>query len=365
MIARNAEFDRHHTLHAVKNGYVDLKSGELHPPDPTMMFSRSSPHPYIADVDLAEACPHFLEFLGGVIVDEDGNYDRDLARYIHRLLGYSMTGLTVEQIFVSWLGAARNGKSTLANAVRYALGEIDQGGTVATARFDTFQQRRGRQSIPEDEARLSKARIVFASEPDRGAHLNEAMLKNLSGGKSVTARYLYERSFSFVPHFQMILISNHNLRLDVGDLAIAERIVIVPFRRFIEREDRDRTLDDALRAEAPGILTWLVQGAVKYFEEGLGTCDAVTAATDEYLSANNPLAGWLSTGSAIVDPAGEVLPGALHDDYVRFCTNAVGEHERLPEAEWKAAVLALPGVSYKRETRDGTRVRVYKGIRLR
>jgi putative DNA primase/helicase len=133
-----------------------------------------------------------------------------------------------------------------------------------------------------DIARLKGARLVAAVEAAQGRQLAENVIKQVTGGDTITARFLYHEHFEFVPQFKLFLVANHKPTIAGIDEAIWRRIRLVPFTVTIPREKRDKQLLDKLRSELPGILAWAVRGCLKWQGDGLTEPEAVSAATADY-----------------------------------------------------------------------------------
>ena len=100
-------------------------------------------------------------------------------------------------------GPTATGKSSKLEAIRGVLGDY-----AATADFETFLKRHGDAGIRNDVARLAGARLVISVEVDDGKALAEGLLKLLTGGDTVAARFLYRETFEFRPVFKLWLAAN-------------------------------------------------------------------------------------------------------------------------------------------------------------
>lgn len=198
VIARATELDADPWKLTVANGTIDLRTGHLWPWDPADRITKASP--IIFDPDARHpAWERFLEQATGG--------DHELSDYLQRAVGYSLTGETSEEVlFFPW-GPSATGKSTFIVAVQAALGEH-----AVTADFDTFLQRRGDAGVRNDIARLAGRRMVVSQEVDEGKRLAEGLLKTLTGGDVVTARYLHREFFEFTPRFKLWLVANARQR---------------------------------------------------------------------------------------------------------------------------------------------------------
>ena len=174
-------------------------------------------------------------------------------------------------------GSGANGKTTLLEVIRDLLGDYGQ-----QAPAETFLERRD--SIPNDVARLRGARFVAATETGEGRRLNEALVKRLTGGDTIAARFMRSEWFEFRPRFKAWLATNHRPEVRGVDEAIWRRIRLVPFTVTIPEHERDPLLPAKLRTELPGILALAVNACLDWQKHGLPQAEAVTAATQDTAS---------------------------------------------------------------------------------
>jgi putative DNA primase/helicase len=337
--------DRDGLLLTCANGTLDLRTAELRDHDPADLITRGTSVAYNPEAK----CSLWLRFLDEVFAG-----DAELIEFIRRLVGYCLTGQTKEHILAVFHGAGCNGKSTFIGVLKHLLGDY-----AVTAAFDTFVRQRNGGGPRNDLARLHRARLVSASESGEGRHLDEATVKEITGGDTITARFLYGEYFEFQPEFKLILITNYLPRVAGDDDAIWRRLRLVPFAQsFLGREDLD--LPAKLAQELPGILAWAVGGCLDWQREGLGLAEAVSTATHEYRAEEDLLQVFL--GAYCAEIAGErVLIEVLRSAYETYCEE-VGE-EALTGA-WLGRRLAKRGIRRKRET-TGERRWFYDGLRLK
>lgn len=263
----------------VKNGTVDLQSGVLLPHDRRHLITKLAPVVY----DPAATCPRWERFL-----DEIMGGDAELVEYIRRMVGYGLTGDTREQCFFFLYGQGANGKSTFLEVIRALLGDYAQ-----QAEFTTFLVRRG-DGPRNDIARMRGARVVSAVEAHGDRGFDEAVIKQLTGGDTITARELYEKLFEFRPTHKIFLAANHKPIIKEQTEAMWRRIRLVPFTVTIPRAQRIRKLADKLIAhELSGILNWALAGCAHWRAEGLLEPKAVRKATRNYQDENDTLGEFL------------------------------------------------------------------------
>ncbi|MGA2380522.1 MAG: phage/plasmid primase, P4 family [Spirochaetia bacterium] len=263
----------------VANGTIDLGTGELRIHAPLDRITRLSPIVY----DPSAECPIFRRALAEMMMGSE-----ELVGFLQRFLGYALTGVTREQVFLVCYGSGANGKSTFLNAVDRVFGDY-----ASVTAPETFVVR-NRPSIPNDLAALSRVRFLRASESEAGAPLAESLIKAVTGQEPVSARFLHGEFFNFVPEFKLVLSTNHLPRVRGTDHAIWRRILLVPFERIFNEDDRDDGLAEKLAAEAPGILAWLVQGCAQWSKNGLQIPQAVRLATQTYRQEEDRVGAFLA-----------------------------------------------------------------------
>jgi len=273
--ADDLEFDSDKWALNFHNGTVDLRTGEMREHRREDFITKIVPHNF----DPAAKCPRWLLFM-----DEIFCGDRELVTWIQWLVGYSFTGSVHRHIFPILHGDGRNGKGAFFRAIRHALGG-DYAAIVETE--DLMQQRTPRNS--EGIAQLRGVRFAYAQETDQGRHLNEALIKTLTGGDLIKARVLYGHLFEFAPTHTLWMATNYRPRITGTASGIWDRLRLIPFeRRFLDHE-QDPYLDTKLENEAQGILAWAVEGA-RLDEPLIPAC--VRAATEDYKDESDTLAAF-------------------------------------------------------------------------
>lgn len=221
--------------------------------------------------------------------------------FLQRYHGYALTGLTGEQCLVFNYGTGANWKSTFVEIVARIMGDY-----CATIQFESIageSQKSGSQASP-DIARLPGARLVRASEPDRGVQMKEGLIKALTGGEPMLARHNFKDFFEFRPDFKLVLSGNHKLEIGGVDHGIWRRMRFVEWPVTIADNER-RKMDEVMAElweERSGILNWLVEGALDYLNNGLRTPKEVSDATDSYREENDPVGAFLSQCVVMVPP---------------------------------------------------------------
>ena len=274
-------------------------------------------------------------------------------RYLHQVVGYTATGTTSEQKLWFHYGLGANGKSTAMDLWADVLG--DYAGTIGIETFlDQGIKKRGEQASP-DLARLGGVRLLRASEPERGARLNEALIKAATGGEPMAVRALHRGFFDLVPLFKLHIGGNYKPDIPGTDEGIWRRMKLVPWNAHVEDHERDEQLPDKLRAELSGVFNRIVGGLLDWLTHGLIEPDSVREATSDYREASDPLARFLKL-CTVMDPDSRVQSSKLHEVFVAWC-KAAGEKE------WtnKGLSRAMQDKGFTKKASDGMQ---WIGMRL-
>ena len=227
--------------------------------------------------------------------------DPVVRRFLHQWGGYSITGDISEQKLAFFHGKGRNGKSTLVDLWGHIAG--DYGGSIAIETLlDQGKARKGGDATP-DLARLPGIRFLRTSEPEKGVKLAEALIKLITGGEPIDARYLHKGFFTYLPSFKVTVSGNHKPKITGHDDGIWRRVMLVPWDVQIAADKVDRALPDKLRGEASGVLNRLLEGLLDWREHGLIEPDSVKAATAKYREQSDQLGRFLDDCVRIVDGA--------------------------------------------------------------
>jgi P4 family phage/plasmid primase-like protien len=203
--------------------------------------------------------------------------------------------------------------STFLEVIRRLMGDYAQ-----TASFETFLAKQS-ETIRNDIARLKGSRFVSASESEKNKHLSEALVKQLTGDDSVTARFLFAEYFEYMPTFKIWMSTNYKPHIPGTDEGIWRRIKLIPFAVKIPEEERDKNLKDRLFLELPGILNWAVNGCLDWQgKKDLGIPVEVIKATAEYRNEQDVLAGFLNE-CCYIDDSSSVPVGNLFEAYKHWC----------------------------------------------
>lgn len=327
--------DRNKSVIGVKNGIVDLKSGELLPHDREAYLTKQCPIIYNPDAPVPKLWLQFLsDIFGG---------DPYMLEYIQKCVGYSLSGSTSEQCAFFLFGTGRNGKSTFLEIVRGILGDY-----ATNIQPQTIMVNPKSGNAPSsDIARLKGARLVTSVEPNEGMRLDEGLLKQLTGDDVVTARKMFSEEFEFKPEFKLWMATNHKPLIRGTDTGIWRRIHLIPFEVQIPINKVDKKLKYKLMKEADGILKWAVQGCLKWQNDGLRMPQKVLDAVREYQHEMDVISTFMD---ACCVAEGEVKASRLYAVYAKWAE----EHNEycMSSTKFGTELTKRDGIG-KKKTRDG------------
>ncbi len=298
------EWDRDPWLLNVNNGTIDLRTGQIHPHNPEDLCTQLAPVDYdpTAVGDAWER--HIRYFLP----------NDNIRRQVQRDLGMALVGTPLKESLPIWYGQGANGKSTTARVIQYVLGTY-----VGRAAPNLLIQRR-HEHHPTELADLKGKRIVFSVEIGNGDRLDEAKVKDITGGDRIKARYMRQDFFEFDQTWTIFLLCNHKPIITGVDKGIWRRIKLIPWTVSIpenQQKPQDMIISELLK-ESPAILRWLLEGLADWQRDNYWTAEEVLWATQEYRGEQDRLAGFLSDCCELKQYA-SVSVAELYDAYCEWC----------------------------------------------
>src|SRR5690625_2440568 len=273
------QFDNDPHVFNVQNGYLDLKSGLLKDHDKEKHFTKISNVEFTDKAD----CPLWDDFLNQIF---DG--DKELIKYIQRAVGYSLSGSTEEQMMFILYGNGRNGKSVFLDIINELFGSYS-----TNIQPQSIMVKQQSNNANPDIAKLDGARFVTTTEPSEGMRFDEGLVKQMTGGDKVTARFLHENEFEYEPQFKLWMATNHKPIIRGTDDGIWRRMAIIPFTVQIPEHKVDKNLKYKLRREMTAILSWAVEGYIKWQSEGLREPTVVAEQRGDYRKEMDPIVAFI------------------------------------------------------------------------
>jgi putative DNA primase/helicase len=258
------------------------------------------------DYDPKADCPNWKRFLAYTQPDED------VRRLVQVSSGIAILGLTVQKLFFHY-GNGANGKSIYMEVLCRLLGE-----TAVTLPATSFVGEGGSSGgASPDIARLYGRRLLRVKELPEGEDLKEALVKDVTGGEKITARDLFSGYMDFKAHFIAIMSGNGYPTISGTDNGIWRRMCVIPWLVTIPEEERREfeEMVESFRAEFPGILNWLIEGAKIFLMEGLTIPQSVAHATQEYREDMDRTAGFVKRWIIRDDAAPPLQANLLYKAY--------------------------------------------------
>jgi putative DNA primase/helicase len=318
----------------VQNGILDLRTFELRGHDPAEHHTKVAG----AAFEAGAASALWERFLERVIPSPE------LRLWVQKAAGSSLRGRHSEDLFIPW-GSGKNGKSVFLHAVRHALGDY-----AMEAAPELLVRGHGKRNAGDNSAMadLRGRRFVTTIETGEGAQLDEVFVKQLTGEALMKAKHMRQDWFEFENQSSVWLATNHKPVVQGTDVAIWERLHLIPFTEFIPPAERDEALAEKLERpeNTAAVLLWLVEGLNLFDSEGLRPAPAeVVEATEEYREEMDPISRWLEE-DVEADPEGATPVAWVAESYSLFC-QASGE-DALPT---RAFNESLKGRGFKQGTR--------------
>lgn len=348
----SSDLDSDNYLLNCLNGTVDLRTGELRAHNPEDLITRCCPVEYHQDATL----PEWESFLRTATQD-----DEEIINFLQRAAGYSLTGSTAEEKLFFLHGPGNSGKTTFLEALGSVLGNYG-----STANFQSFLEKK-HEGIPNDIARLDGPRFVCASETRRNTKLDTGVIKSLTGGDKITARFLRAEFFEFHPRFKLWLCANDAPEIASDDDGMWRRVVRVPFDYVVPEEKRDKRVKQRLcdpKIAGPAILAWAVRGCLAWQTEQKLTVPArLKTATAEYRHENDPLKDFLEE-RCVLDSKSELPCIDLYNTFKYWSQDCRGDYRPMDFGRF-GSMLKKRGLPSKTKNIKGRSVRVYVGVAYR
>lgn len=340
------EMDADPHLLNCQNGTLDLRTLELRPHDPADRLTKITRASYTRGTDSAR----WVDFLNSSLPDTE------IQEFLQRYLGSALVGRVIDHVLVIATGTGRNGKSVLANAVSNMLGDY-----AVTASNDMLVsgKYKGHKSAGELSAQmvLRGARFAVMSELEKGAQLAESTMKTLTGGDSISAKFMGQDQIEFMPSHSFFMLTNELPNVDPTAKAVWDRMRVVPFDVSFEGRE-DTSLESDLQLAADSILDWAVAGLWAYQQEGLNAPAQVLARTDAYRADNDTVQQFMAD-ECVMHPDARVSRSELHHAYLDWARD--NGAEQLTARALAPRVAALPGIT---EGKTGGN-RIWKGAGLK
>ena len=301
-----SELDNNPYLLGVQNGVVDLRTALLLSPDPKLLVTKYCN----IDFDSEANCPQFCSFLEQVAPIKEQR------EFLVTVLGYFLTGLSREQLWFFFHGVGSNGKSVLITLLENLMG--DYATKIPTEML--MQHTRTSAGPAPDLLLLQGKRLVFCNETKEGQRLDDARLKDLTGGDTIIARPLYSnKHISFSPTHKLVVVGNYHPTVSDDSHGFWRRVVLYPFSVTIPQGKQDKRLLEKLISEGPGILNYLLKALKIYFANGLEMPKTLSKATQKYRTEQDVVQQFLDD-ECVTTPEKTIPKSTLYSKYTLWCS---------------------------------------------
>lgn len=269
------QWDGDQHLLGVANGVVDLRTGDLYKGRPELYITRKAPVAYT---------PGLRNVRWEQYIDFATNGDKELQDWLQKAVGYSLTGLNSQDVLFLVYGPPGSGKTTFVETVYNALGMYQYAwklDSAVLAAGDGGQNRSDEYHMAE----LRGRRMIWVDELPESERLKENKVKQLTGSGQIEARSPGGRPFVFQSQGKLWITTNH--RPIITDDAMWRRLRPIPLTNIPEKPDPElRPYLSDPDGGLPAVLSWAVEGAIKYLnsseKDPLGWCGAVREAAEMY-----------------------------------------------------------------------------------
>lgn len=331
----------------VANGLVDLKTGQL------KSHTREAMSTQISEVvfDETATCPEFERFI------KMTQPNREHRRYLQRIAGATLLGKALsEQVFFVHIGNGGNGKGVFLDTLSRLLDEY-----ATTGQRDSFTEKRGGHNrIPADIASMDGKRMVVVDELNEGQKMDEAILKDITGGGKIKAEAKNMNPWEYTPKFTLHFRTNHMPALPT-DKSIKRRFR--PIKWTVEPTSaqwdtfRDDNHDDVteylLANEASGILNWLLAGLRDYLANGLNVPEDLSIEAVSLLEEQDSFLAFM-TENTTKDTSAPRMPGAkIYEKYTEWCQKNGLDKPASSRALYKAIDTGKYAGRFTHETYSG------------
>jgi len=286
-----------------------------------------------------------------------------LVRYLQILFGCCATGKPEKLLCIFYGRDGNNGKTTLLTTVAKALGNREYATQINIDSLMMDPRGAGTNNATNsDLSDLQGARFAFTSEVDSAQRLSLGRVKYLTGMSDLRTRRMRENWITFPSTHKIIMDCNERPVVSNPSDAVWNRLVSVPFDVVIPDDEIDTDLPVKLEAELPGILAWIIEGARRYYLEGLrGRPAEVEMSTGEYRQTADRLCEFIQDCCGLNEFAW-VSSGQLVNAYQDWCRRN-GEKFPLEGRDFTDQIKAK-GCAPKTKEIQGKPTRGWAGIEL-
>ncbi|RNL52744.1 phage/plasmid primase, P4 family [Arthrobacter oryzae] len=290
-------------------GMVDLWTGELTPANPANLVKRSTS----VAPDSACPTPNYERLISQAFAGEP-----ELSDYFEIMMGVTLIKAQDEQVFMYMFGEAGSGKGTLMNIAQALLGTGEDG--YATYVDSSILVKSRGQQHPTELMQFLGARMAITSEISEGQKLDTAKLKKITGGDTITGRYMGKDFVSFDATHTLWLMANYRLQVPKDDKGVWRRLKTIEFNNAKKEQEFIKRLDKLIiENEGSGVLARWISKATQYLTEGFYIPQSVINANESYKEAQDTVDQWIESCATYEDTEHFEPFKVLREDYLNWC----------------------------------------------
>lgn len=234
------------------------------------------------------ALPHeFRAWLRVVFGDDD-----EMLRHVWEVLGYLlMTGNPLQKIIMLF-GGGGDGKGTFLRLLRAMLGKVNYS---SVSLHQLVEDRFASSNLYGKTANISgDLSSKFLTDPQ--------ILKEITGGDSISASRKHGQAFEFVPYAVPIFAANEFFRTSDNSYGWRRRWMVIEFPNKVENETEGAPVFDesVLHDDIPGIFNEAMEGLRRLMLRGrFAAPEAARDATTRMHDEADPFLTWLNEDDAV------------------------------------------------------------------
>ncbi|MFH1766819.1 MAG: phage/plasmid primase, P4 family [Patescibacteria group bacterium] len=301
-------------------------------------------------------CPVFQNFLKTTLVKKETlEPDEKLILFVQEIFGYCLTNTVAAHATFFFYGSGRNGKSVLLDILRSIIGEK----YISSMSIQTLTTQR---FAP---ANLVGKKLNIASE-EESKFIKCDTFKSLVAGDPMTVEQKHKDPFEYRPNAKFLFATNRIPIFDSADVAIRDRVFIIPFNRYLAEQERDHFLINKLKPEIGGILAWALEGAKRVIDNDyrFTVPDSVREMGEEFQNEQSSALAFIKENFQVTgDTEDYIIKARMYKFYTYWCADN-GRRKKSSETFFKDILSVYRG-KIKTDTRrnmNGIQTRVVTGV---
>lgn len=332
-------------LIVVKNGVLNLQSGQLEPHSPEIFILNALNVQYDPKAD----CPNFKKFLKEVVAEGDVETIQEYIGFcLHRQYTFHKTLLLV--------GEGANGKSTLLETLRALLGNEN----VSNESLQILQNNRF--AVSQLYGKLAN---IYADLPAI-ALKDTGIFKMLTGNDTISGEHKFKPIFNFKNYAKLIFSCNQIPQTPDDTAAFYRRWIIINFpNQFLDADahtDKNLLTKLTTTQELGGIFNWALDGLKRLLQNKQFTAGKTIEETkQQYIQSSDPIRAF--TEECLTEtPNFVTAKDDVYNAYVQYCNS-----HNLPATTKNSFSMNLPKyirTTPTQTTRLGKQQKAWKSIKL-